>query len=220
MDYWTEDRKTGRSEGQTEITSVQVVTNTDFSAKVDINISYHPPGEKEILAEKRSLSITTPDKNGCYRIDWTSTFTAKDEDVKLDRTPIVGEPHGQGYGGYAGLSVRMAVCARKWKFMDRTGIVKGDMRKDKDAVWLATVGKTPEGKDAGIAVLDHPSNMRHPTPWYITPSMPYFSPAVLYEKPHVLEKGKSFTLKYRVLVSSQEMDKDMLEKEWLDFSSR
>ena len=43
--------------------------------------------------ETRVIEIGTPREDGCVVIDWDMTFTAA-EDVKLDRTPIPGEPGG------------------------------------------------------------------------------------------------------------------------------
>ena len=64
----------------------------DGSTLAKLTVSYHPPDKSEVLKEIRTLKISPFDANGGYRIDWTSTFTASDKDVLLDRTPIIGEP--------------------------------------------------------------------------------------------------------------------------------
>jgi len=220
LNYWEENRKTQLSAGRTEIKNVKVTAAKDFSAKIEVTLSYHPPGKPEILAEKRTVAITAPQKDGLYRMDWTSVFTATGGDALLDRTPISGEPGGRGFGGYAGLSIRMAKETRGWQILDSKGR-KGDAIKGKlDAVWVDSSGKTTSGKQAGVAMFDHPSNMRHPTPWYIAKGMPYFSPAVLYNKSYLLTKGKSFTLKYRILVHPGKADKGMLDNEFKEFAKR
>jgi len=145
-----------------------------------------------------------------------STFTAGKKDVLLDRTPIPGEKDGKGFGGYAGLSVRMAKATRGWQFVDSEG------RKDKEAHgkkarWLDFSGEIGGGKAAGIAIFDHPDNLRHSSPWYVAKGMPYFSPAVLFNKSYTLAAGKSLELRYRLLIHPGLADRDMLKSEWNAF---
>ncbi|HIJ52458.1 MAG TPA: hypothetical protein HPP66_04810 [Planctomycetes bacterium] len=212
LNYWEEDPKTGLSQGRTEVVDVKVRPHRDRSGDIEMTLSYHPPGEQAVLMEKRLLAVSAPDENGRYHIDWHSTFTAREKDVLLDRTPIPGEKGGKGFGGYAGLSVRMAKATRGWQFTDSEG------RKDKEAHgkkarWVDFSGEIGEGKAAGIAIFDHPENLRHPSPWYVTKDMPYFSPAVLFNKPYTLGAGKSLTLRYRILIHPGRADRDMLEGE-------
>jgi len=220
LNYWEENRKTQLSRGRTEIKDVKVALLKDSSAKIEVALSYHPPGKPEVMSEKRTMTISIPDSDGLYRIDWVSVFTATGEDALLDRTPISGEPGGRGFGGYAGLSIRMAKATRGWQIIDSKGR-KGDAIKGKPgAVWVDASGKTTSGKEAGVAIFDHPSNLRHPTPWYIAKGMPYFSPAILYNKSYLLAKGKTLTLKYRVLVHPGDADKGMLDKEFKAFAKQ
>ncbi|GAG26014.1 unnamed protein product, partial [marine sediment metagenome] len=221
VNYWEEDPKTGLSEGRTEVVEVKVWWHSDWSADigvmhrsadVEMMLSYHRPGEPAMLTEKRLIAVSAPDKNGRYHIDWHSTFTAGEKDVLLDRTPIPGEKGGKGFGGYAGLSVRMAKATRGWEFVDSEG------RKDKEAHgkkarWADFSGKIGEGKVAGVTIFDHPGNLRYPSPWYVEKGMPYFSPAVLFDKAYTLPAGKSLTLRYRILIHPGRADKAMLEAE-------
>ncbi|MHC4198509.1 MAG: DUF6807 family protein [Planctomycetota bacterium] len=187
------------------------------SARIEMDLSYHPPGKPALMTEKCLMELSAPDKTGSYRIDWQSVFTAADVDVKLDRTPIKGERGGKGWGGYAGLSLRMAKSTRGWRFVDSEGRMdeKGHGQK---ARWMDFFGNTASGRAAGVAVFDHPENLRHPSPWYVAKGMPYFSPALLFNKPYTLAAGKSLTLRYRVLVHSGPADRNRLQKEWEAFS--
>jgi len=156
-----------------------------------------------------------PDEDGCYRIDWQSTFTAGDEDVILDRTPIIGEQDGKSWGGYAGLSARLAKNTSDWQVMDSQG--RKDLEaNEKHSRWLDFSLKTSSGNIGGIAIFDHPENPRHPSPWYVIMSetMRYFSPAFLFYKPYTLPAGKSFTLQYRILIHPGRPKPELMEKEW------
>jgi hypothetical protein len=220
VNYWEDDPNTFLAPGRNEITDMRVKTHGDNSADVEIAVSYHPPGRPPVLTEKRLLKVGPPDKSGGYQIDWTSVFTAGDKNVLLDRTPILGEPQGVEWGGYAGLSVRLANSASGWKVVDSDGYRYGRERNNARARWLDYTIEAA-GRPAGIAVLDHPSNLRHPTPWYVIlgKDMRYFSPALLFYEPYTLPSGKTLTLHYRILIHPGRTDKDLMEKEWQKFSN-
>ena len=220
LNYWEEDRKTGLSQGRTEIKSIEVTPNRDYSARIAMQLSYHPPGQPAVLTESCSIGVGKPDKDGRYHIDWISSFTAGTVDVLLDRTPIPGEQGGQSWGGYAGLSVRVAKNISDWHLTDSEG------RKDlqahgKKARWMNFGGLAAEGKEFSIAVFDHPDNLRHPSPGFVImdPKVPfgYFSPALLFDKPYTLPAGRSFSLKYRILIHPGRAEKKMLDDEWKSF---
>ncbi|MFH1715963.1 MAG: DUF6807 family protein, partial [Planctomycetota bacterium] len=102
LNYWEEDPKTGLSQGRTEIEYVRVEPHDDYSANIVMRLGYHPPGAPTVVTEQCRLTISRPDENGSYRIDWNSEFSAVAGDVLFDRTPIPGEKDGKSWGGYAG----------------------------------------------------------------------------------------------------------------------
>lgn len=221
LNYWEEDRKTGLSQGRTEINNIEVKPRDDYSAQIAMQLSYHPPGQPAVLTESCQIHLSKPDEDDRYHIDWISRFTAGAADVLLDRTPIQGEEGGQSWGGYAGLSLRVAKNISGWHLADSEG------RKDleahgKKARWMSFGGRTAGNKDFSIAIFDHPDNLRHPSPGFVImdPKVPfgYFSPALLFNKPYTLPAGKSFSLKYRVLIHPGRAENNLLEAEWKSFS--
>ena len=217
LNYWEEDHKTGLSQGRTEVVAVKALPARDYSARIEMTLSYHPPDEPAVLTEKRLIVISAPDKNGLYRIDWYSIFTAGDKDVLLNRTPIKGEKGGVNWGGYAGLSVRLAKTIGNWKVIDSQD-TKGLQVHGKKARWMDFSGETAAGKAAGIAIFDNPDNPRHPSPWFVimNEKVPfgYFSPAILLNEPYTLPAGKKLTLRYHILIHPGRGDRKMLENEW------
>ena len=222
--YWETDRK-GKAPGRTEIVRAKVATAKDFSATIELDLSYHPWGKPAVLTEKRVVRVGAPGADGDYRIDWTGSWTAGAADVVLDRTPIPGQKGGAGHGGYAGLSLRMASHTRGWTFLDSQG--RSHPRQDgkparimhgQAAKWLDYSGPTKGGSAGGVAILDHPKNLRHPAKWYANAGMPYFSPAVIFDAPHTLPAGKSLTLRYRIVVHTGRGRKDSLERMWQAFA--
>lgn len=194
LNYWEEDPNTGLAEGFSEITASKATANPDFSATITLDFSYHPPGKPVVLTEQRTLAVSAPDKTGCYTIDWTSAFTAGAEPIVLDRTPPSSKG-GVGWGGYAGLSLRFPPGIKGWSFTTSEGITGAAAGNGKTARWVDFSNAT-----AGIAVFDHPANLRQPSPWYLNEQLPYFSPALLYNEPLTLAAKQPLTLRYRVLV--------------------
>jgi hypothetical protein len=220
INYWEEDKETHLSPGRNEITQVKVKTHSDATAEANLHISYHPPNKPPVLTEKRTLEISQPNDTGVYTIDWKSVFTAHDRDVLLDRTPVLGQPNGVAWGGYAGLSIRLADNATDRQAVDSAGTeFAGEFNASK-ARWCDYTIKTASGKPAGIAVLDHPDNLRHPTPWYVIlgEGMKYYSPALLYYEPYVIQAGATLELRYRILVHPGRTDTEWLDNQWQQFS--
>jgi hypothetical protein len=202
--------------GRTQVTDVKTKLSPDHWAHIELSISYRIPNQPPVLTEKRTLTVSPPDKNGSYHIDWQSTFTATDNDVVLDRTPIPGQENAKSYGGYAGLSLRMAENTKNFKFLSSKGPIKSESHGTKSE-WLDFSGKTTDGKSAGITIFDHPKNLNHPTPWWLSASMTFFSPAIIYYKPYTLKAGTHLNLQYRILIHKDRLDKKTLQKNWESF---
>ena len=217
--YWESDRTTGKSEGMTEVVGSKVTRNADSSALVDLQISYHLPDGPEVLSEKRSIAIFPPEDDGSYRLDWTQVFTAAGEKVVLDRTPPK-QAGGPAWGGYAGLAFRSAATMTQRVAMDSQGFTQTGaiMGSGKPAAWMDLSGEVNASTSAkaGVTIFDHPSNSRHPTPWYLYLDGTFgaIKSGPIYAEPLTLEAGASFTLRYRVLVHSGLGTPEILHREF------
>jgi hypothetical protein len=170
VNYW-EENKAGLSDGPTILKETKVAARPDFTARVEHWIEYAP-----VLKEYRRLDIVG------NRIAWHGEFTAL-APVKLDRTPIAGEPNGQTWGGYAGLSVRLAA--------DVTGLRDSEGRTAATAIHGQ---HAPWVEFAGIRVVPE-----QPTRWYAwSQGMNYFSPAILFGSPVELAAGQPWKLNYEI----------------------
>jgi len=216
VNFWEEDRKTGKSDGKTDWSNVKVVTQKDNSAKITMDLTYNHKDQKPILSEKRTMVVSPPDKNGVYYIDWTSKFKACSEtEVTLDRTPLPDEPGGKLYGGYAGLSVRLNPKGDPWAVNTEKEQVSFENARFRGKAKAMDYSGVIDGLSAGIAILDHPKNLNAPSPWYAINGNPmkYFSPAVICYKPHTLGAGKTFTLNYRVVIHPQKWYSENLKSQ-------
>ena len=222
LNYWEEDRDTHLSEGRTEVTAVSVETEPDFSTTIEMKISYHPPEKDPVLTETRVVEVSKPDEDGSYTMDWKSTFKAQQE-VELGRTPPPHEEGGKSWGGYAGLSCRIAEQTTGWKVLDSEDR-RGLEPHGKEALWADfSLVSRETGRTAGVAIFGHPDNPRHPTPWFVImdTSVPfgYLSPALLWDEPMTLHPEEEMTLRYRVLIHPERMEPEALEEEWKSFST-
>lgn len=76
----------------------------------------------------------------------------------------------------------------------------------KPAAWVDYHGQV-EGQHLGIAIMDHPFNLRHPTPWHVRDyglfganpfAHSYYKWGFLQNGDYTLRKGESLAFKYRV----------------------
>ncbi len=220
LNYWEENRQ-GVSQGSTEVEKLVFEKTDGGTTTLRMDIAYHPPDKPNVLVEKRLITVTAPDADGCYRMDWVQSFKAQGEDVLLDRTPIQGEPGGKGWGGYAGLSYRSAKELTGYQVLNSEG--QRDMAGHGEPCrWLDLSGVVgPDKKPGGVAMLVHPASARYPTPGYIIMRghFGYVSPGLLFKEPYRLPAGGTLTLACRVLIHPGLGTKARLDKEWQDYST-
>lgn len=219
INYWEEDVTTGKAAGATVAGQPDLDLRSDFSARIKIPVAYRSGG-KTVLSEQRLVEISKPSLDGGYYMDWDMTFTAGNEDVKLDRTPLPHEPEGKVYGGYAGLSLRFAKPLTNVNVLTATVPVSfKDNRFRGKSPGMEYDGQI-EGTDVGAAILDHPENVNAPTPWYAIndPVMHFFTPAVLCYGPLTLKAGETMRLRYRVHIHTGRWDADTLKAKLKNYS--
>ena len=221
INYWETDPKTGRPAGRTSWKDVKVKATDGHAARITLDLDYRPAGEDTpVLTEKRTIEVAAPDDDGVYAIDWTGIFTAV-RAVVLDRTPLPGEPDGQSWGGYSGLSLRLAGSLACRQAMTSGGPLT-DMPDDRYRGRHTALDYSGllDGRPVGVAIIDHPQNPRVPTPWYVIRSseMSFFTPAVICYGPLTLPPGGSITLRYRVIVHPGRWDAARLRQEYERFS--
>jgi Family of unknown function (DUF6807) len=205
INYWEEDRTTGRAEGATRWTTPVIRTEANGRASWRMEVAYTHPSGRVDMRETREIAVSAPDAAGGYAIDWRSTFVAGREGAVLGRTAMPGEPNGQVNGGYAGLGIRLPSAPLVMSVVTPGGPVD-TFTNDRARPTAAAVGcNFADGGAtvAAVAILSDPANMNGPTPWYLidNPSMRFADPAVLAPAVRTLEPGDTWTLRYRVIVS-------------------
>ena len=200
VNYWEYQNGTYQSEGVTEIRDIDITRNPDFSAEIELEIVYHPIDGENVLAENRTIKVTAPQNKGDVSMEYILKYTARAELVDINRTPITGEPDGQSWGGYAGLSIRFNQDFMNPQFISSWGETEDVSGKPGDWLYMGFTGL--DGKQAGSQIMVSPDSQREGAAWYTisTEDFPfyYFSPAHLYYKPLELKKGEQIELKYRI----------------------
>ena len=218
INYWEfAADQPNQPDGRTAVVGPVDIRTNGARATVRLRLEYSK--NKVVLAEERSLVASLPRTDGSYIIDWTSKFTARG-DVVFERTP----PQEASWGGYGGLGFRASKTMREFRAIDSEGRAGRTEAHGKQARWMDFSGvfgeKDEKPVTAGTTIFDHPTNPRHPTPWYLsdTADLPYFGPALLFDQPLTLKAGESFTVKYRILIHPGLGDKAGLEKEYREFA--
>lgn len=85
-------------------------------------------------------------------------------------------------------------------------------------VWTAMYGEI-DGKIAGLAVFDHPENIRHPQPIRIHPDMPYFCLTPVVESEYSIPPGQVLNYKYRIVTFNGAPDKTELDAIWKAYTA-
>ncbi len=175
-------------------------------------LSWVRPNAQTIAVEDRHFTYAALDQDA-YTLDFHFhiTFSA---DVTLDRTPFTT------WGGYGGLTFRGNRNWLKTKLLFDDGSTS-DRPTPKHSKWCDLTGLIDGARatQVGIAMFDHPSNPRHPTPFYGgTGAGHYYNAAFLFDEPLKLQAGEPLKQKYRVVVHDHAISVDRLNALYQDYA--
>jgi hypothetical protein len=80
------------------------------------------------------------------------------------------------------------------------------------------IGGHSDGELAGIAIMSHPSNYRHPQTVRIHPDEPFFNFAPTQLGDMSIEPGTPYVVKYRYITYDGEPNPDQINQMWMDFA--
>ncbi len=177
-----------------------------------------PDRETVALVEQRTWAHV-PLADDAYAIDLDTTLvSASDADVHYDRTPFTT------WGGYGGLTVRGAGDWTDTTLMVDDGSTHERVLGDASR-WCDLTGTVPGGSGdrAGIALLDHPGNRRHPTPWYASTRADtygdegwsnFLNAAFLWHDGLDVPAGDELRVRHRVVVHDGRWTAAQVEAAW------
>lgn len=215
VNYWEfADMKNPASQpaGRTALAGNEVIKTGEDGAVIVLDLAYRHAGT-EVMKEKRTIRVGLPRADGSYIIDWQGVFFALGRDVELDKDT-----------GYAGLFFRGSPRLAEPQYLNSEGIAGTEVHQ-KAARWIDLSGAAdPAFGPAGVAIFDHPGNVRFPTTWWRDRSreddeISYIGSAPLFTGPYKLPAGRTLTLRYRVLVHRGRPDAAALNREFEAFAS-
>ena len=162
-------------------------------------------GKTILLDETRTVTIPHRPANRRV-IDFEIVLRAKQQAITLQRTP------------YQILAVR-ALNSMVPRFNKKAVITNSNGQKNPKtgvlAKWIDVTGEV-NGKTVGIALFNHPENLRHPTPCLSFAKQTIgLSPTHL--ESYTLEPGKELHLRFRVLVHAGNVAEAKVAGEYADY---
>lgn len=172
-------------------------------------------GEKIALNELQTIRVYQPEQNNDYYIvDISSQMSCASE-----------SPFQILKYRYAGMGWRTT------EFWNNTNCEvltsEGKTRKDTDgtrAKWCIVQGELPGNDKGGVAFLSYPTNYNFPEPmriWTLNTNGRgdmFFNFAPTKDRDWLLEPGKTYTLKYRMVVFNGKFDQAKAESAWQNFA--
>jgi hypothetical protein len=175
-----------------------------------------PDRETVAIVDERTLTEVDLGDDA-YAIDWAVALTPT-TDVELDRTEFTT------WGGYGGLALR-----GRGDWTDTRLLLADGSAHERvlgaPSPWCDLSGSV-DGTEAGVLVLDHPDNPRHPVPWYgSTRAATYgdegwsnfLNAAFLWDAALAVPAGTTLPFRYRVVVHDGTWPADRCQAAWEDW---
>ncbi|MGJ8697445.1 MAG: PmoA family protein [Verrucomicrobiaceae bacterium] len=212
-DFWHEVK--GAPPSKIVLKSYQDLTKDTFTA----NLAWEHDA-KALLNETRSYGFVS-NKNELI-IDLTSSLTAL-EDVTF------GDTKEGSLGFRLTPTLRLKGEVAKGSIENSEGHQNADAW-GKRAKWVAYHGPDSEGKPTVVTLMDHPSNLRHPTWWHardygLLAANPFGRHDFEGKKDqphlgdHTLKKGETLTQKYRLVIQHGTFSAESLNINFTVFSN-
>jgi hypothetical protein len=87
------------------------------------------------------------------------------------------------------------------------------------SAWAAYSGALATGGTAGVAIFNHPSNPRHPTPFFVMNRFGYISAAPTFYEPLPLEESKPLKFRFAVVSFLGEARRENLDRWFQSWAS-
>jgi hypothetical protein len=195
--------------------------------------SYRVEGETGVLTAELGFQTTKGDVIGTLREEYA--FAKAGENRIIDATITIRADKGQalkmGDTDDGGLGMRLADEFRQ----DRGAVLRNsDGLQGTENIWgkpakWVDYSATIDGMPVGVALFDHPSNLRHPTRWHargysLCSANPFALRSFTRDKSsdgsHTIPAGENLTFRYRVLIHEGAVSPEQIEQQFLSFAGR
>jgi len=187
--YWQEKAE----RGQIFPLRVEIVKSGGEQVVIENENIWKRDGAMSPIRDFRIITISAP-ANNLFQIDFEIRMEML-MDVTIDKT---------NHSLFSGRIDPDLAAINGGTMVNAEGELGEENTFGKSSSWMDYHGQRM-GKIEGLAILQHPSNLWFPAPWF-TRDYGFFSPTPMYwpknETNITFKKGESIQLKYRVLVHS------------------
>ncbi len=204
--FWTEGLTGSKTDGTFHPQPLKSPTLRANRAAWNVETFWRSPKHDDMIVETQSWELT--DNVADYWLDLTWTLAAK-----VDLT--------FGKHSYGGLFLRMPYHPeRGGTALNSAGQLNGAAEAQR-AKWVAVhmpiEGRSAAGREAGIAIFDHPANAEHPVPWRVDGQLG-IAPSRCIAGAWTIRAGEKAVYKHRAYVFCGTASAPVLDANWLDFS--
>jgi len=172
-------------------------------------VNHWVAGGRILLVERRTLRAHPPGTD-TLALDWESELKTGGSEVTL-------KAHKNGFDG---LGIRFVHKMDGGKALNSEGTNTIEQANGQAARWCAYCGELESGGPGGAAIFDHPSNPRHPNPFYVMKSrFGFLSVAPTFRDPFRVAARQSLRLRYLVVAFLGEPDKAKLDSLYTAWAS-
>lgn len=208
-DFWNQQNETGT----VEHLALDTLISGPVFAEAVVRLSHRALAFGPVLEERWAIRLFRSDDPFLWEIDSRQVNITEDTLHVLD----------YHYGGMGIRGSRAWNPDDKAHFYDTARVLTaaGDTRLAANHThpgWVALYGNTPSGM-AGIAVMGHPENFRHPQAVRVHPEMPYFCFAPMVDGSFDLAPEAPYRSRYRFIVFDGPPDEEALRLFYRDFGA-
>jgi hypothetical protein len=194
---------------------------------------YQVNAEAATLTAELGLQTAQGEIIGTLREEFV--FSKADTLRLIDATIVVRADRGQalrfGDTEDGGFGMRLA---DEFRQDHGATLLNSEGQKDTENIWgkparWIDYSATIEGRPAGVAMLDHPSNLRHPTRWHargygLCAANPFaladFTGDKSNDGSYTVQPGDTLTLRYRVVIHEGETTPEQIEQLYRQFGGQ
>lgn len=218
VDFWNLKKRQGTVRFVKFISQKQSRGFAEYTALHEHVVFYKDGNEKVALNEWQTVRVYPPGTNGdVYTIDLIFKMSCATQSPLM----IIGYRYG-------GLAWRATGYWDKGNVEMLTS--EGKTRDNADSTsarWLIVQGKLPGNEEGGIVLLSHATNYNHPEPLRVWDKQGnrgrgdvFVNFAPTKNKDWLLDPGKTYKLKYRLVVFNGVVDAAKAEAYWQAFVGR
>lgn len=207
-DFWNQQHETATVRHVEVLDTAGGPVFGRFRVKLEHVSLEHGP----VLSEERTFTVYP------WRDQFLMDIHSVQEPVTSD-TLYINEYHygGMAFRGNAQWNAAdSAAYQAEMQVLTSEGIRRAEANHTRPR-WVAAYGPI-DGENAGVAILDHPSNFRFPQPVRVHPEMPYFCFAPMVTGAFTIAPGDRFVSRYRLMTYDGEPPAADIEEMWQQYA--